>query len=180
MSIVSYIKSVFASKNENSTDVNEIISNLQDDMSEIKKAIANITTQKKRLEIQKNRLSEQVYENKKSAKREILDENENEAEYYIERKLRKEKQIERLESEISNLKKVQDDLVQKKDKLKSKIRKIKTKRSHMEAKRIETEVTESISNLDLDSIGSRNRNLEESSRELDREEIEKEVEKLKQ
>lgn len=169
MSILSFAKDIlFSSSNNNSVD--DIISSLQDSLSEIKHAIANITTEKKRLEIQKKKLDEQIKSNEETAKKNIKNGNIDDAKFYIRRKLRKEKQYNKLKSEIYRMSNIQNDLVQKKDNLESQLHRIRSRRSYMEAKNIENEIMENISNLNVDEFDANMpKNVTTSKEEVEKE-----------
>lgn len=169
MSIISSIKNIlFSTSNNNSVD--DIISSLQDSLSDIKHAIANITTEKKRLEIQKKRLENQIKSNEERAKKSIKNGNENDAKFHIRRKLRKEKQYDKLQSEIHRMSDIQNDLVKKKENLESQLHRIRTKRSYMEAKNIENQIMENISDLNIKEFDtSIQENVTTSKKEVEKE-----------
>lgn len=173
MSIISFLKNVsFSMSNDDGID--DIISSLQDSLSDIKHAIANITTEKKRLEIQSKKLENQIKSNKQKAKKSIRNGNKENAKFHIRRKLKKEKQYNKLRSEIRKMSDSQDRLVEKKENIESQLNEVRTKRSYVQAKEIENEIMDNVSSLNIHKSDTTIRENMKTSKE----EVERELDKM--
>ncbi len=95
---------------------------MRDELQQVKQGIADLTTQKKRLEIQKRRLEENVEKHNDQAREAVQQDREDLARKALEKKQAKMSQIEELETQIASLQETQDQLVNKKDELQSRSR----------------------------------------------------------
>lgn len=127
--LLRWIKSYIYSGKDPVEEIDDEIDNLQEDLNNIKEAIADITTQKKKLEIHCSRMNEKLNNKKDKSKSLILDDNESEAEYYIEQKIKIENQIENIEERIREIEEIQENLINKKDNLQNHINDLKIKKS---------------------------------------------------
>lgn len=127
--LLRWIKSHIYSAKDPVEEIDNEIDNLQEDLNNIKEAIADITTQKKKLEIHCSRMNEKLDNKKDKSKSLILEGNESEAEYYIKQKIKIENQIENIEEQISEIEEIQENLINKKDNLQDHINDLKIKRS---------------------------------------------------
>ena len=107
---------------------------LRDELQEVKQGIADLTTQKKRLEIQQRRLEENVEKHNEQAREAVRQDREDLARRALEKKKQKMNEIEELESQIQSLQSQQDNLVGKKDDLQSRIEQFRTKKETMKAR----------------------------------------------
>ncbi|MFW6046168.1 MAG: PspA/IM30 family protein, partial [Natronomonas sp.] len=99
---------------------------LRDELQDVKKGIADLTTQKKRLEIQKRRLEENVEKHNAQARQAVEQDRDDLARQALEKKKKKMRQIEEREAQIADLQSTQDDLVDKKNGLQSRIEEFRT------------------------------------------------------
>jgi phage shock protein A len=107
---------------------------LRDELQTVRQGIAELTTQKKRLEIQQRRLEENVSQHNGQAREAIGQGREDLARRALEKKHQKMRQIEELETQIADLQAKQDDLLEKKDDLKGRIQSFRTKKETMKAR----------------------------------------------
>lgn len=143
----------------------------RDKLQELKQAIADITTQKKKLELQRDRLSEEIDRQEREAKVEVNDGNESVAKDILKHKRRNKERLEELREQISNMAEVQQDLTRQKDSLKRELRDIKTTRSNMEARKKAAEAemvaSEAFSGRDGINIDETMRDLESKTQRLE-------------
>ena len=99
---------------------------MRDELQQVKQGIADLTTQKKRLEIQKRRLEENVDKHNSQAREAVQQDRDDLARKALEKKKSKMSQIEELEGQIADLQNTQDNLVEKKNKLQSRIEEFRT------------------------------------------------------
>jgi phage shock protein A len=107
---------------------------LRDELRTVRQGIAELTTQKKRLEIQQRRLEGNVSKHNDQAREAIRQEREDLARRALEKKHQKMRQIEELETQIADLTDKQDDLLEKKDELKGQIQSFRTRKETMKAR----------------------------------------------
>src|SRR6056297_1318991 len=84
---------------------------MRDELQDVKKGIADLTTQKKRLEMQKRRLEQNVEKHNEQAREAVQQDRDDLARQALEKKTQKMNQIEDLETQIAQLQNTQDDLV---------------------------------------------------------------------
>src|SRR6056297_788857 len=99
---------------------------LRDELQDVKQGVADLTTQKKRLEIQKRRLDQNVEKHNEQARQAVKQDRDDLARRALEKKKQKMNQIEDLETQIAQLQNTQDDLVEKKDTLQRRIEEFRT------------------------------------------------------
>jgi phage shock protein A len=107
---------------------------MRDELQEVKQGIADLTTQKKRLEMQKRNLEDNVEKHNEQAREAVEQDREDLARKALEKKKSKMSQIEELDGQIQELQNTQDQLVEKKNKLQSRIEEFKTKKETMKAR----------------------------------------------
>jgi phage shock protein A len=107
---------------------------LQDELQNVKKGIADLTTQKKRLEIQKRRLDENVEKHNEQARQAVRQDRDDLARRALEKKKQKMTQIERIEDQVADLEAKQDRLIEKKDELQGRIEEFRTRKETMKAR----------------------------------------------
>jgi len=107
---------------------------LRDQLQDVKRGIADLTTQKKRLEMQKRRLEQNVEKHNEQARKAVEADREDLARQALEKKKNKMSQIEDLETQIADLQNKQDDLLEKKETLQQRIEEFRTKKETMKAR----------------------------------------------
>ena len=137
----------------------------RDKLQELKQAIADITTQKKKLELQRDRLKEEIERQKRKAKVEVNDGRERSAKDILKHKKRNEDRLEELREQIRSMSEIQQNLTMQKDSLERELRDIKTTRSNMEARKKAAEA-EMVASEAFSDVG--NVNIDETMRELER------------
>lgn len=106
---------------------------MRDELQDVKRGIANLTTQKKRLEMQRRQLEENVEKHNDQAREAVRHDRDDLARRALEKKKAKMQQIERLDGLISDMEGRQDNLVQKKDELQTRIEQFRTRKETMKA-----------------------------------------------
>ncbi len=91
---------------------------MRDELQDVTRGIADVTTQKKRLEIQ-NPVRTNVEKHNEQARQAVRQDRDDLAKRALEKKQAKMNQIEDLESQIANLQETQDNLVGKRAELSS-------------------------------------------------------------
>src|SRR6056297_1201845 len=76
---------------------------LRDELQDVKQGIADLTTQKKRLEIQRRRLEQNVEKHNEQAREAVRQDRDDLARRALEKKKQKMRQIEALETQITDL-----------------------------------------------------------------------------
>jgi phage shock protein A len=107
---------------------------LQDELQDVKEGIADLTTQKKRLEIQQRRLEENVEKHNDQAREAVRQDRDDLARRALEKKKQKMTQIEQLDEQIADLQTKQQQLIEKKDKLQQRIEEFRTRKETMKAR----------------------------------------------
>ncbi len=146
---------------------------MRDELQEVKQGIADLTTQKKRLEMQKRRLEENVEKHNEQARQAVNQDREDLARRALEKKKQKMNQIEDLESQIASLQSTQDDLVEKKDQLQNRIEEFRTKKESMkaryEAAEAQTRVSEAMTGAgdEMEDVGRAIERAEERTEDME-------------
>src|SRR6056297_3361905 len=107
---------------------------MRDQLQQVKRGIADLTTQKKRLEMQKRRLEDNVEKHNQQARTAVQQDREDLARRALEKKKTKMNQIEDLEGQITDLQNQQDRLVEQKNELQRRIEEFRTKKETMKAR----------------------------------------------
>lgn len=118
---------------------------MRDQLQSVKQGIADLTTQKKRLEMQQKRLEENVEKHNEQAREAVRQDRDDLARQALEKKKAKMQQIEQLESQIANLEQQQTDLVEKKNDLQTRIEEFRTKKETMKAQYEAAEASSQVS-----------------------------------
>ncbi len=146
---------------------------MRDELQEVKQGIADLTTQKKRLEMQKRNLEDNVEKHNEQAREAVEQDREDLARKALEKKKSKMSQIEELDGQIQELQNTQDQLVEKKNKLQSRIEEFKTKKETMkaryEAAEASNRVTEAMSGVgdEMNDVGRAIDRAEERTEEME-------------
>ncbi|WP_232686327.1 PspA/IM30 family protein [Halobacterium zhouii] len=143
---------------------------MRDELNDVKKGLADLTAQKKRLEVQRERLAENVDKHNDQAREAMRQDREELARRALEKKQAKLDQIEELESQISDLQSTQHDLEEKADELQGRIEQFRTKKETMkaryEAAEAKTRVSEAMTGVG-DELGDVNRAIERVTERTD-------------
>jgi phage shock protein A len=118
---------------------------MRDQLQEVKRGIADLTTQKKRLEMQKKRLEENVDKHNRQARQAVEQDRDDLARRALEKKKAKMTQIEELEGQIADLQRTQDQLVDKKETLQQRIEEFRTKKETIKARHEAAEASARVS-----------------------------------
>ena len=132
--IRSKLNALISSAEDPSEQLDYSYEQMRDELQNVKRGIADLTTQKKRLEIQKRRLEENVEKHNDQARQAVSQDREDLARKALEKKKQKMQQIEELEAQIVDLQNTQDNLVEKKDELQSQIERFRTEKETMKAR----------------------------------------------
>lgn len=133
--LVDLIRQYLYSESDPLDQIEDAIDELDEDLDEIKQAIADVTTQKKKLEIQCNRTEQKRDEKIQKSKSLISNGQESDAEFYIKRKISFDNQIDSINSQIDELTEIQNNLIKKKDDIQNHINDLKIKKSSIETKK---------------------------------------------
>lgn len=106
---------------------------MRDQLQSVKQGIADLTTQKKRLEMQQRRLEENVDKHNEQAREAVRQDRDDLARQALEKKKTKMQQIEQLEEQVADLERQQEDLVEQKNELQRRIEEFRTKKETMKA-----------------------------------------------
>lgn len=137
---------------------------LRDELQEVKRGIADLTTQKKRLEMQRRRLEENVEKHNEQAREAVRQDREDLARQALERKQTKMDEIEELEAQIEELEATQDELVDKKETLERRIEQFRTKKEAMKARYEAAEASARVS----EAVTGAGENMGDVSRAIER------------
>lgn len=107
---------------------------LRDELQNVTRAVADVTTQKKRLEIHQRRLRENVQKYDGQAKEAMRQDREDLARRALEKKQAHVSQITELSEQITNLQETQDRLVGKRAELSSQIEQFRTHKETVKAR----------------------------------------------
>ncbi|MBX0304585.1 PspA/IM30 family protein [Haloarcula salinisoli] len=107
---------------------------LRDELQNVTRAVADVTTQKKRLEIHRRRLRENVETYDGQARAAMRQDREDLARRAVEKKQAHVSQITELSEQISNLQATQDQLVGKRAELSSQIEQFRTRKETVKAR----------------------------------------------
>ncbi len=118
---------------------------MRDQLQQVKRGIADLTTQKKRLEMQKRRLEENVEKHNDQARTAVQQDREDLARRALEKKKTKMNQIDDLERQISDLQNQQDSLIEQKNELQTRIEEFRTKKETMKARYEAAEASSTVS-----------------------------------
>ena len=143
---------------------------MRDELQEVKRGIASLTTQKKRLEMQQRRLEEDVEKHNRQAREAVQQDRDDLARQALEKKKAKMQQIEKLDGIVADLQDRQDSLVEKQDKLQTRIEEFRTRKETMKAEYEAAEASARIS----EAMTGAGEEMEDVSRAIERAESETE------
>lgn len=179
MSIISDFASWFTNLISREPSTEEKIDQIQDEyeksLSKIRRSVADITTEKKSLEMRRSEIESNIQDEKEKA-RDVMEDDEEEARRILKRRARNQERVESLSSKISELEDIRQRLIWKKEEISSNIQEIRTKRINMRARKKTTKarrkVSETLSDVSYNSIES---SLESTQEYVDRLESRAEV-----
>jgi phage shock protein A len=124
---------------------------LRDKQQEVETGLADLTAQKKRLEVQRERLAQNVENHDDQAREAVRQDRDDLARRALEKKRAKREQIEDIDDQIANLEETQRDLEETKEELQTRIEEFRTKKETMkarhEAAEAQTRVSEAVTGL---------------------------------
>ncbi|WP_254831855.1 PspA/IM30 family protein [Haloglomus salinum] len=162
--IRSKLNAIVSSQEDPSETLDYSYEKMRDELQDVKQGIADLTTQKKRLEIQKRRLAENVEKHNEQAREAVNAGRDDLARRALEKKKQKMTQIEDLEGQIADLQNTQDRLVEKKDELQERIERFRTEKETMKARYEAAEASARVSEA-MSGVGDE---MEETARAIER------------
>ncbi len=162
--IRSKLNAIVSSQEDPSETLDYSYEKMRDELQDVKQGIADLTTQKKRLEIQKRRLAENVEKHNEQAREAVNAGRDDLARRALEKKKQKMTQIEDLEGQIADLQSTQDRLVEKKDELQERIERFRTEKETMKARYEAAEASARVSEA-MSGVGDE---MEETARAIER------------
>jgi phage shock protein A len=142
------LNSIISSAENPSDELDLKYEEMRDELTNIESSMADVKTQVKRLEMQRNNLEEQIEEHNEDARIAVDQGREDLARKVLNKKQAKMNQVEELDTRINDLKDTVDGIREKRDKLQTKIEEFKTKK---EVKKAEYKAAEAQADA-VDSI----------------------------
>lgn len=131
---------------------------LQDELQEVQSSITDVTTQKKRLESQRDSLMDDIEVHNKQSRSAVKNDREDLARKQLEKKNQKLEQVEKLEADIDRLEDMEQSLLNKKSTLRERIDEFKTEKEMLKARQTAAEaqvdVQETLSGVGENSVGT--------------------------
>jgi len=143
---------------------------LRDELQDVQRGIADLTTQKKRLQKHRDRLQANVEKHNEQAREAIRQDREDLARRALEKKQATLAQLEGLDEQISDLEATQQQLVSKKDTLQGQIEQFRTRKETMKARYEAAEASARVSEALTgagDEMGDVARTIERASERTD-------------
>ncbi|MCG1003817.1 MULTISPECIES: PspA/IM30 family protein [Halobacterium] len=129
---------------------------LRDQVRDVEQGLADLTAQKKRLEVQRERLAQNVEKHDDQAWEAVNQGRDDLARRALEKKQAKRDQVAELDDQIADLERTQRDLEEKKDDLERKVETFRTKKETMKARHdaaeAQTRVSEAVSGVGDDDV----------------------------
>lgn len=129
---------------------------LRDELRDVEKGLADLTAQKKRLEVQRERLAQNVEKHDDQAWEAVKQGRDDLARRALEKKQAKRDQVADLDDQVADLERTQRDLEEQKDELERKVEEFRTKKETMkarhEAAEAQTRVSEAVSGVGDDDV----------------------------
>ena len=160
----SKLNALVSSQEDPSETLDYSYERMRDELQDVKQGIADLTTQKKRLEIQKRRLEENVEKHNGQAREAVQAGRDDLARQALQKKKEKMTQIEDLETQIADLQGTQDRLVEKKEELKDRIERFRTEKETMKARYEAAEASARVSEA-MSGVGDE---MDETARAIER------------
>lgn len=148
-----WLERLFGLKKSHREKIRKVETDIQKKQMEIRRSIAEITTEKKRLDFKISQLNETIDNQYKKAEKEVLDNNIDEAKKYIRKKQKNEQKLRDIKNQRQNIDNILSELDKTKKKLEYKIDDIRTKRfnTQVRKKALETEIMVSKAISDINS-----------------------------
>ncbi|WP_336036296.1 PspA/IM30 family protein [Halobacterium yunchengense] len=129
---------------------------LRDQVRDVEQGLADLTAQKKRLEVQRERLAQNVQKHDDQAWEAVQQGRDDLARRALEKKQAKRDQVAELDDQIARLERTQRDLEEKRDGLERKVEQFRTKKETMkarhEAAEAQTRASEAVTGVGDDEV----------------------------
>lgn len=129
---------------------------LRDQLQDVETGLADLTAQKKRLEVQRERLAQNVEKHDDQAWEAVKQGRDDLARRALEKKRTKRDQVADLDDQVADLEQTQRDLEAKRDELEAKVEEFRTRKETMkarhEAAKTQTQVSEAVAGLSDDGV----------------------------
>ena len=129
---------------------------LRDHLRDVEKGLADLTAQKKRLEVQRERLAQNVEKHDDQAWEAVKQGRDDLARRALEKKRTKRDQVAELDDQVADLEQTQRDLEAKKDELETKVEEFRTRKETMkarhEAAKTQTQISEAVTGVGDDGV----------------------------
>ncbi|WP_232702777.1 PspA/IM30 family protein [Halobacterium wangiae] len=144
---------------------------LRDRLQEVETGLADLTAQKKRLEVQRERLAQNVEKHDDQAWEAVKQGRDDLARRALEKKRAKRDQVAELDDQIADLEGTQRDLEERRDGLETKVEEFRTKKETMkarhEAAKTQTQVSEAVTGLSDDDVPRAIERAEDQTEEME-------------
>lgn len=169
--ITRWIKNVFGSEMSPEDKIDNAENQIQSSLDDIKRAIADLTAQKKRLEIQRSRIKEVIKTQEEEARKFVDEGKDEKAREILKRKRRNEERINDLEEQIERMNEIQSELTSKKENVLMDLRELRTTRSNINARKkaakAEVIMSDGVEGINGTDVQDTLRNLESEVAELE-------------
>jgi len=129
---------------------------LRDRLQDVETGLADLTAQKKRLEVQRERLAQNVEKHDDQAWEAVKQGRDDLARRALEKKRTKRDQLAEIDDQVADLEATQRDLEEQRDGLETKVQEFRTKKETMkarhEAAKTKTQVSEALTGLSDDDV----------------------------
>lgn len=169
--ITRWIKNVFGSEMSPEDKIDNAENQIQSSLDDIKRAIADLTAQKKRLEIQRSRIKEVIKTQEEEARKFVDEGKDEKAREILKRKRRNKERINDLEEQIERMNEIQSELTSKKENVLMDLRELRTTRSNINARKkaakAEVIMSDGVEGINGTDVQDTLRNLESEVAELE-------------
>lgn len=140
----------FRSEPSPEEQIETTIDDLQSKTRDINRSIADLTQSKKQVELQRDRLQNQIRNQEQKARNAIRNGNDSVAESLVQQKVEQENQVETLNQQVADLDDRQSNLVEIHNEVKSEIQQLKAKKTSLTAQRTAAESAVSVNEMKSD------------------------------
>lgn len=144
---------------------------LRDELQDVKRGVADLTTQRKRLEKQRDRLQANVEKHNDQARAAVNQDREDLAKRALQKKQANMEQLEQLDSQITELERTQEMLIEKKNELATEVSAFRTKKETMKARHAaaeaSVEATEAVTGLSETGVAEAIEQIEQETEEME-------------
>jgi len=144
---------------------------LRDELRDVETGLADLTAQKKRLEVQRERLAQNVEKHDDQAWEAVKQGRDDLARRALEKKRAKREQVAELDDQIADLEATQRELAEQRDDLERKVEQFRTKKETMKARHeaaaAKTRVSEAVSGAGDDDVARAIERAEDQTEELE-------------